>query len=173
MRNVSHLLTSHLAKHFNDREWSDEAWRTSKPIWFWQVLVIDSSPPAGLSQLAGSDTSYGCWNSTPPPSISPSLHPQIPTGHYPAGLAKATAWPKEVQTTISIPPLSCLNLMGKTSSGGFDGRLILLNEIHAVKVGDPVIIQYYYSLSCSGFGGNFNVISHFRPIHVKLQPETS
>lgn len=110
-------------------------------------LVIDSSPPAGFSQLAGSDTSHGCWNSTPPPSISPSLHPQIPTGRYPAGLAKAdTAWPKEVQTTISIPPLSCLNLVGKTSSGGFDGRQYSLIKY----------MQWSWGIQLS-----FNIIIHF------------
>lgn len=50
--------------------------------------VIDFSPPAGLSQLAGCDTSYGCWNLTPPPPISTSVRPQTPTGRYPAGLAR-------------------------------------------------------------------------------------
>lgn len=84
-------------------------------------LANESSPPAGLSQLDGSDTPYGSWSSPPPPSIYPSVRPQPPTGRYPGGLARPALlgqrkWAQQPSAFLH----SAASLVSQTSSDELD-----------------------------------------------------
>lgn len=84
-------------------------------------LANDSSPPAGLSQLDGSDTPYGSWSSPPPPSIYPSVRPQTPTGRYPGGLARpALLGQRKGAQQPSAFLHSAASLVSQTSSDELD-----------------------------------------------------
>lgn len=123
-------------------------------------LANDSSPPAGFSQLDGSDTPYGSWSSPPPPSIYPSVRPQPPTGRYPGGLARpALLGQRKGAQQPSAFLHSAASLVSQTSSDELDRESMRFEQLSRapkgrisywlVKIESPWALNYHLmSRSC-------------------------